>query len=117
MNLSEFEDAYAGVLMRSWTSEDFTTELLAKPAQALREFNLVVPDGVTITVIRHSEGDGTTQDQFQRWNDGIAAGHIDLVVPEVAPVDIGEVSDAELAGMPGGSDVCCCCCPCCTCTA
>lgn len=48
------------------------------------------------------------------WTEGIKSGHVEIVVPEVPPVDLGEVSDAELTVMSGGTTYCCC--PCCTCT-
>jgi hypothetical protein len=116
MDLSQFEDAYAGVLMRSWTSEEFVKELLSRPAEALREFGLTVPDGVTVSIVRQSEGKGSVEDEFKAWNKGIADGHVKLVVPEVAPIDVSQVSDADLkGGLVGGVAVCCCCCPCCTC--
>ncbi|WP_145227954.1 hypothetical protein [Rudaeicoccus suwonensis] len=113
--MSQFEDAYYALLMRSWTSEDYVMELMSDPAPALREVGLDVPDGVTVAVRRKTEGEGSIEEQYKLWTDGIAAGSITLVVPEAPPVNIGEVSDAELSAMAGGTDYCCC--PCCTCTA
>lgn len=112
---SDFEDRYHELLMRSWTSEDFTTELLANPAQTLAEIGLAVPEGTVVTIKRESEGEGDLAEQYRLFTQGAASGQVILVVPEVPPLDVGELSESELSAVAGGVTFCCC--PCCTCTA
>ncbi|MDR1808117.1 MAG: hypothetical protein LBR33_09435 [Propionibacteriaceae bacterium] len=118
ITLSEFEDAYYALLMKAWTSEDFVAELIADPKPALREVGLSVPDNVVVDVRRKVEGEGSLEIAHKLWLDGIAAGSVVIVVPDVPPVDIGQLSEAELAGVQGGLSIACCCCtPCCSCCA
>jgi hypothetical protein len=112
---SEFEDRYHELLMRSWTSEDFTMEMLSNPSASLGEIGLVVPEGTAVTIKRQPEGEGSIDDQYQLWTEGIARGQVVLVVPEIPPIDLGVISDSELEAVSGGTTYCCC--PCCTCTA
>lgn len=112
---SEFEERYHELLMRSWTSEDFTTELLANPAQSLAEVGLAVPEGTAVTIKRDAEGEGDLAHQYRLFIEGAVSGQVLLVVPEVPPLDLGELSESELSGVAGGTTYCCCCSPCCTC--
>jgi hypothetical protein len=114
IELSEFEDAYYALLMRAWTSEDFVAELIADPKPALREVGLIVPDDVTVDVRRKTEGEGTLELAHQMWVEGVAAGNVVIVVPDVPPVDVAQLSEAELAGVQAGLSTCTCT-PCCTC--
>lgn len=114
---SEFEERYHELLMRSWTSEDFTTELLSNPAQTLAEIGLAVPEGTAVTIKRESQGDGDLSEQYRLFTEGVASGQVFLVVPEVPPLDLAELSESELSAVAGGTSYCCSCCPCCTCTA
>ncbi|HTW97236.1 MAG TPA: hypothetical protein VMD59_00585 [Acidimicrobiales bacterium] len=116
----DFEGRYNQLLMRSWTSEDFTASLLTDPAAALREVGLEVPEGTAVTIDRRLPGGPETEiqarldKQYQLWVTGIAAGQVQVVVPEVPPVDLAELSENELEAVSGGVDViiACCCCPC-----
>jgi hypothetical protein len=115
MDQTEFEDRYQELLMRSWTSEDFTTTLLSEPAQALSEVGLGVPSGTAVTITREMRGEGDVAEQYHMFADGIEKGEVLIVVPEVPPLDVGELSENELSAVAGGTSYCCS--PCCSCTA
>lgn len=112
---TEFEDLYHALLLKTWTSEDFTTELLTNPEAAVREVGFAIPEGTSVKISRQTQGDGSIEEQYQLFASGLESGAVTLVVPEVPPVDIGELSESELSAVSGGTDYCCC--PCCTCTA
>ncbi|MDR1808118.1 MAG: hypothetical protein LBR33_09440 [Propionibacteriaceae bacterium] len=114
MGIEEFESSYYALLMCAWTSDDFAEALLADPLPGLRGVGLAVPDGVSVEVIRDAGGNGDLELAYRDWIEGVASGHVRIVVPDVPPVEPEEITPSALAGVTGGTGIACCC-PCCSC--
>ena len=72
---------FAKIIARAWRDPAFKAELIANPAVALKAEGIVVPAGMTVTVVEN------TDKQFH------------LVLP---PVPTDELSDEALDGVSGG---------------
>jgi hypothetical protein len=116
MDRQEFVKSYTKILTSAWSDEDFSRRLNEDPAAVLNENGLEVPAGATVEIVSSTGGEGDLDDQVKIWEEGLASGSLKLYVPEMPQVEPGELSDAELEGVAGGTDYCCCCSPCCTCT-
>jgi hypothetical protein len=117
MDRQEFVKGYTKVLTSAWSDEDYAARLQADPAAVVAEAGLEVPEGATVEIVASTGGEGDLDDQVKIWEEGLeSGGPLKLYVPDVPQVEPGELSDAELEGVAGGTDYCCCCSPCCTCT-
>lgn len=70
------------IIDKALADAGFRRRLMADPAAAMRDAGLVVPEGVTFTVLEDT------------------ATHIHLVLPP--QLDEGELSDGDLDGVAGG---------------
>ena len=74
--------AHGKIIARAWRDPAFKAKLLADPHATLKEAGLQVREGVTVTVVENTDT------------------HHHLVLP---PKPTGELSDAELDKVAGGS--------------
>ncbi len=79
--MPENEPEFAKIVAKAWRDPAFKAELIANPAAALKAEGIVVPAGMTVTVLEN------TDKQFH------------LVLP---PVPSDELSDESLKAVSGG---------------
>ncbi|MFD1157696.1 NHLP leader peptide family RiPP precursor [Roseovarius aestuarii] len=74
-----WNERYARVIARAWTDESFKKKLLAEPAAALAEFDIRIPESVSVVVVENT------------------ASTVNLVLPKV-PFE-GDLSDSDLQNL------------------
>jgi hypothetical protein len=110
-NRQKFVENYANMVARTWAEPNYLELILADPVSALTAAGLPVPDGSVVRIIQHKIlGQGTMEDQIDKWIEGLQSGRFDVYLPMVP-------DDVEIPESPTGGDVSLCCCsPCCCCT-
>lgn len=118
MSRQDFVKGYTKVLTSAWSDESFASRLQSDPTAVLDESGLSLPADTQVSIVTEIAGSGDLDDQFKMWEEGISSGSVTLYVPSAPQIETGELSEAELESVAGGTEVslCCCCCPCCTST-
>lgn len=78
------DSLFSKIVAKAWADEAFKQRLLAHPVETLRAEGAAVPDGVRVTIVENTADDVT------------------LVLPRKPG---NELSERELAGAAGGSDI------------
>jgi len=110
---------WAKITAQAWEDPAFKTQLLTRPNDVFKSHGMGFPDDYSVKIVEagSSEASGIGQYTLSQGDDG----HYNVVMrlpQKPAEVAQGELSDAELEAVAGGTSYCCCCscCPCCSCT-
>ena len=80
----------------------------------MAQYGLVLPDAVTIEVVRNtSDAESTLDDMVADWENAPDSGRFALVVPATDVDDARELDEHELDAIVAGLGPSACCSPCC----
>ncbi|MBD2387100.1 NHLP leader peptide family RiPP precursor [Cylindrospermum sp. FACHB-282] len=83
------ENLEAKIIARAWKSEEYKQELLNNPKAVIeREFNIQIPEGVTVQILEETP----TNLYF-----------VMPIRPQIDDRNLAEISDEELASIAGGN--------------
>jgi hypothetical protein len=112
---ARFVAAYSRLVADVWADPDKERQLEADPRGFIAGYGLVVPDEVTVTLLRDvGDAEPDLDQQVRTWLEAPEIGELILVVPSLDPVGRSELDEYELDAVVAGLDLsCACCCPCC----
>jgi hypothetical protein len=97
----EFLRAYSSLLSTVWGSDEELARLMADPTAYAKDKGLPVADGSTVRVDRTPhEGLLSKSEIVASWTETPGA-HV-LRVPPTAPIDLAELTEAELDAVAAG---------------
>jgi hypothetical protein len=99
----EFYRAYSTLLAAVWSNEDELTKLLADPTRYAIDKGMPVAEGATVQVNR-TDGDALPRKEEVAAEWTATPGVHVLRVPSTAPVDISELTEAELDAVSAGDN-------------
>ena len=109
-----FVAAYSHLVADVWSDPVAERRLASGPRALLLDHGLVVPDEVTVTILRHASEEPDLDAQVRAWESMTETGALVLVVPSTEPISTADLDEDELDLVVGGlSASCSCCCPCC----
>jgi hypothetical protein len=113
-----FVASYGRLVTRVWSDPDLELLLEQDPRALMAQYGLVLPDAVSIEVVRNAPDAKASLDELvAAWEAAPASGRFAFVVPATDVDDDGELDEHELDAIVAGLGTsCACCCPCC-CTA
>jgi hypothetical protein len=113
-----FIASYGRLVTRVWSDPDLDVVLEQDPRALMAQYGLVLPEAVTIEVVRHAPSAESNLDELvAAWEDAPSSGRFALVVPATDVDADGELDELELDTIVAGLGTSCAfACPCC-CTA
>jgi len=110
-----FVAAYGRLVTSVWSDPAHKLLLEQDPRALMAQHGLVLPDGVTIEVVRDVQDAEPDLDALvAAWASASASGRFTLVVPATDADGDMELDEHELDAIVAGLDTsCACCCPCC----
>jgi hypothetical protein len=94
---------YSMLLASVWSSDEELTKLLADPTRYATEKGLPVAEGATVEVLRTpGETMPSKAEVSESWS-GTPGRHV-LRIPETPPIDLGELTEAELDSVAAGDN-------------
>ena len=115
---ARFIAAYSKLIADVWSDPVLEARLMAGPTAFLRSYDIVVPDGCAVQIVRNaSDCEPDLSAQIGAWEQSSDTNTLVLYVPEFDPLTEVDLAEHELDDVVAGiSSTCACCCPCC-CTA
>jgi hypothetical protein len=103
-----FVASYQRLVTRVWSDPDVDVLLEQEPRALLAQYGLVLPESVSIEVVRHAQNAEPNLDRLvAAWQDAPSSGRFALVVPPAEADDGAELDERELdtivAGLGPGS--------------
>jgi len=109
-----FAASYGRLVTRVWSDPDVEVLLEHDPRTLLAQYGMVLPEAVSIEVIRNtSDAEYSLDDMVAGWENAEDTGRFALVVPATDIDDDGELAEHELDTIVAGLGPSACCSPCC----
>jgi hypothetical protein len=94
---------YSMLLASVWSSDEELAKLLADPTRYATDKGLPVAEGATVEVLRTPGDTMPRKDEVARSWTGTPGRHV-LHLPETPPIDLGELTEAELDSVAAGDN-------------
>lgn len=109
-----FVASYGRLITRVWSDPGVELLLEQDPRAVMAQYGLVLPETVSIELIRSGPGAKSDLDDLvAAWENAPDSGRFALVVPATDVDDDGELDEHELDAIAAGHGPSACCSPCC----